>query len=151
MLFLCKNCGTLYISSIKSDKTYQNRAKNVKIVRKSIFFKVFQRYFYAFTLRHASLGCLSILRTFCVSLLSKEVGKTATDGIRILLVTLCPNKKSCSRYRAWIRTQHNRLNKRKIRKIGRHSIAIFNTLRYNIKSNLIRVFDRRRAYGSFIQ
>ena len=31
--------------------------------------------------------------TFRVSLQSKEVGKTAPDGIRILLVTLCPDKK----------------------------------------------------------
>ncbi|MBE6621868.1 MAG: hypothetical protein E7630_02835 [Ruminococcaceae bacterium] len=57
---LCKNCGTLCISSIKSAKTYQNRAKNVKITRRSTFFKVFRRYFYAFTLRYAGLSCLSI-------------------------------------------------------------------------------------------
>ena len=78
---LCKNCGTLCISSIKSAKTYQNRAKNVKIVRQSTIFKVFRRYFYAFTLRYASLSCLLIRRTFRVSLQSKEVGKTAPDGI----------------------------------------------------------------------
>ena len=93
---------TLCIFPLKSAKTYQNRAKNSKITRRSTIFKVFRRYFYAFTLRYASLSCLSIRRTFRVSLLSKEVGKTAPDGTRILLVTLCPNKKSCSRYRAWI-------------------------------------------------
>ena len=101
---LCKNCGTLCISSIKSTKTDQNRAKNSKNTRRSTIFKVFRRYFYAFPLRYASLSCLSIRVTYCFSLLSKEVGKTAPDGTRILLVTLCPNKKSCSRYRAWIRT-----------------------------------------------
>ena len=101
---LCKNCGTLCIFPLKSAKTYQNRAKNSKIARRSTIFRVFWRYFYAFTLRYASLSCLSIRVTYCFSLLSKEVGKTAPDGIRILLVTLCPNKKSCSRYRAWIRT-----------------------------------------------
>ena len=86
----------------KSAKTYKNRAKNVKITRRSTVFEVFRRYFYVFTLRYANLSCLSIRRTFRVSLLSKEVGKTAPDGIRILLVTLCPDKKSCSRYRSWI-------------------------------------------------
>ena len=151
MFFLCKNCGTLCIFPLKSAKTYRNRAKNSKITRRSTIFKVFRRYFYAFTLRYASLSCLSIRRTFRVSLLSKEVGKTAPDGTRILLVTLCPNKKSCSRYRAWIRTQYNRFDKGKIRKIGRYSIAIFDRLRYNIRCNLISVFNRRRAYGSIIQ
>ena len=58
MLFLCKNCGTLCIFSLKDAKTYRNRAKNVKIVRQSTFFKVFRRYFYAFALRYASLSCL---------------------------------------------------------------------------------------------
>ena len=43
---------------LKSAKTCQNRAKNVKIVRQSTFFKVFRCYFYAFTLRYASLSCL---------------------------------------------------------------------------------------------
>ena len=58
VFLLCKNCGTLCISSIKSAKTYRKRAKNVKIVRQSTFFKVFRCYFYAFTLRCAGLSCL---------------------------------------------------------------------------------------------
>ena len=90
--FLCKNCGTLCISSIKSTKTDQNKAKNIEITRRSTIFKVFRRYFYAFTLRYVALSCLSIRVTFCVSLLRKEVGKTAPDGIRILFVALCINK-----------------------------------------------------------
>ncbi len=61
-------------------------------MRRSTFFKVFRRYFYAFALRYAGLSCLSIRVTFLVSLLSKEVGKTAPDGIRILLVTLFTTK-----------------------------------------------------------
>ena len=89
---LCKNCGTLCIFQLKSAKTYRNRSKNSKITRRSTIFKVFRRYFYVFTLRYASLSCLSIRVTYCFSLLSKEVGKTAPDGIRILLVTLCPEK-----------------------------------------------------------
>ena len=105
VFFLCNICGTLCIFPLKSARTHRNRAKNSKITRRSTIFKVFRRYFYAPTLRYASLSCLSIRRTFRVSLLNKEVGKTAPDGIRILLVTLCINKKSCSRYRAWIRTQ----------------------------------------------
>ena len=96
-----KLCGGI-VRNEESAKTYRNRAKNSKITRRSIIFKVFRRYFYAFPLRYAGLSCLSIRVTFRVSLLSKEVGKTETDGIRILLVTLCINKKSCSRYRAWI-------------------------------------------------
>ena len=56
--FLCKNCGTLCIFPLKSARTYRNRAKNVKIVRQSTFFKVFRCYFYAFTLRCAGLSCL---------------------------------------------------------------------------------------------
>ena len=58
VFFLCKKCGTLCISSIKSAKTYRNRAKNSKITRRSTIFKVFRRYFYAFTLRCAGLSCL---------------------------------------------------------------------------------------------
>ena len=37
---------------LKSAKTDLNRAKNIKITRRSTIFKVFRRYFYAFTLRY---------------------------------------------------------------------------------------------------
>ena len=77
---LCKNFGTLCIFSLKSAKTYQNRAKNSKITRRSTIFKVFRRYFYAFTLRYASLSYLSIRVTYCFSLLSKDVRKSDPTG-----------------------------------------------------------------------
>ena len=51
-------------------------------MRRSTIFKVFRRYFYDLPLRYASLSCLSIRVTFLVSLLSKEFGKSAPDGIR---------------------------------------------------------------------
>jgi len=104
-VLLCKNCGTLCILPLKSAKTYQNRGKTTQIKRRSTVFNVFRPYFYAFTLRYAALSCFSVHITFHFSLLSKDVGKIAPDGIRILLVTLCPNKKLCSRYRMRIWTQ----------------------------------------------
>ena len=61
---------------------------------------MFQRYFYAFTLRYASLSCLLILRTFHVSLLGKEVGKTATETSALFRKTVKTLKKMTKRHRS---------------------------------------------------
>ena len=47
VFFLCKNCGALCILPLKSAKTYQNRAKNSQITRRSPVFEVLRRNFFA--------------------------------------------------------------------------------------------------------
>ena len=47
-------------------------------MRQSTVIEVFQRCFYAFTLRYASLSCFKSYVTFCDSLIGKELTKQQT-------------------------------------------------------------------------
>ena len=90
--FLCKNCGTLCVFSLKSAKTYQNRDKNVKITHRSTVFKVFRRYFMPL---HSVMPVLADFRSVLLFLFLcsvKKLEKLQPTGFEYFSLPFAPTK-----------------------------------------------------------